>query len=131
MFKLERNYIQEIIAHARAEAPIECCGVLAGMGSNVTKLYRTINCEKSSSRYSVEPGELLRIYRELDEKDWRLLAVYHSHPYSDAYPSPIDIKLAQFLDIIHVIVSLNGPEPVVRAFRLADGSVKEVSVVQV
>lgn len=125
MFRLEKHYAEEIIAHARAEAPLECCGILAGTDDKVIKLYRTANSEKSPTRYNVEPNELLRIYRELDEKGWQLLAVYHSHPHSKAYPSLTDIKLAQFLDVLHLIVSLRETIPVVSAFWLSGGQVKE------
>ena len=125
MFRLEKRYAEEIIAHALAEAPLECCGILAGTNDKVMKLYRTANSEKSPLRYNVEPNELLRIYRELDEKDWQLLVVYHSHPHSEAYPSLTDIKLAQCLDVLHLIVSLRETVPVVRAFWLSGGQVKE------
>lgn len=125
MFQLEKRYLEEIIDHAEAELPLECCGILAGTNDKVLKLYRTTNSEKSPLRYNVEPNELLHIYRELDEKDWQLLAVYHSHPYSEAYPSLTDIKLAKCFDVLHVIVSLREKVPVVRAFWLSDGQVKE------
>lgn len=128
MFLLEKRYAEEIIAHARNETPIECCGILAGTADRVLKLYRATNSEKSPARYNIEPNELLRIYRELDEKGWQLLAVYHSHPHSEAYPSLTDIKLAQFLDVLYIIVSLHKEVPVVRAFRLSGGQVKEEAV---
>ena len=128
MFRLEKRYVDDIIAHARAEAPLECCGILAGTSHEVLKLYRTTNSEKSPLRYSVEPNELLRIYRELDEKDWQLLAIYHSHPHSEAYPSLTDINLAQCIDVLHLIVSLHETVPVVRAFWLSGGQVKEEKV---
>ena len=133
MFRLEKRYAEDIIAHARAEAPLECCGILAGTDDKVLKLYRTTNSQKSPLRYNVEPNELLRIYRELDEKDWQLLAIYHSHPHSEAYPSLTDIKLAQCLDVLHLIVSLRESVPVVRAFWLSGGQVKEetVSIVEI
>jgi len=133
LFRLEKRYAEEIIAHARAEAPLECCGILAGTDDKVLKLYRTTNSEKSPLRYNVEPNELLRIYRELDEKDWQLLAIYHSHPHSEAYPSLTDVKLAQCFDVLHLIVSLRETVPVVRAFWLSDGQVKEetVSIVEI
>ena len=133
MFRLEKRYAEDIIAHARAEAPLECCGILAGTDDKVLKLYRTTNSQKSPLRYNVEPNELLRIYRELDEKDWQLLAIYHSHPHSEAYPSLTDIKLAQCLDVLHLIVSLRETVPVVRAFWLSGGQVKEetVSIVEI
>ena len=128
MFRLEKRYAEEIIAHARAEAPLECCGILAGTDDKVLKLYRTTNSEKSPLRYNIEPNELLRIYRDLDEKDWQLLVIYHSHPHSEAYPSLTDVKLAQCLDVLHLIVSLHETVPVVRAFWLSDGQVKEETV---
>jgi [CysO sulfur-carrier protein]-S-L-cysteine hydrolase len=125
LFRLEKRYVEDIIAHAKAEAPLECCGILAGTDDKVLKLYRTTNSEKSPLRYNVEPEELLCIYQELDEKGWQLLAVYHSHPYSKAYPSLTDIKLAQCLDVLHIIVSLRETVPVVRAFWLSGGHVRE------
>jgi proteasome lid subunit RPN8/RPN11 len=125
LFRLEKRYADDIVAHARAEAPLECCGILAGADDKVLKLYRTTNIEQSPVRYNVEPHELLRIYRELDEKGWQLLAIYHSHPHSEAYPSATDIKLAQFLDVLHLIVSLREAVPLVRAFWLSSGQVKE------
>lgn len=125
MLGLERCYFEEIIAHARAEMPMECCGVLAGKANKVLKLYRTTNSEKSPVRYSVKPEELLQIYRELEEKDWQLLAVYHSHPQGEAFPSLTDINLAQYPDVLHLIVSLSEDVPVVRAFWLSGGQVKE------
>ena len=125
MFKMENHYADEIIAHAMAEAPLECCGVLVGKANKIMKMFRTTNSEKSPTRYSVEPNELLLIYREMNQRDWQLLAVYHSHPYSEAYPSPTDIKLAGFLDVLHIIVSLKEAVPLVRGFRLSGGCVKE------
>ncbi len=76
-------------------------------------------------RYSLEPRELLNIYREIDQKNWQLLAVYHSHPRTEAYPSPTDIKLAELVDAVYIIVSLRDPVPAVRAFRLSGGQVQE------
>ena len=128
LFRLDKRYAEEIIAHGQAEAPLECCGILAGIDDKVMKLYRTTNSEKSPLRYNVEPHELLRIYRELDEKGWQLLAIYHSHPNSEAYPSATDIKLAQFLDVLHLIVSLREVVPLVRAFWLSGGQIKEETV---
>ena len=43
IFYLEKNYVDEMIAHARSEMPNECCGILAGNERKVLKLYRTTN----------------------------------------------------------------------------------------
>ena len=126
MFVLERRYADEIIAHARQEAPNECCGVLAGRDGRVAKLFRAVNAEKSPYRYNVDPHDLLRIYRECDARGWDFLAIYHSHPHTEAFPSPTDVRLAAWPDSTYVIVSLADPtNPVLRAFHIQDGRVSE------
>jgi proteasome lid subunit RPN8/RPN11 len=126
VFVLERKYADDIIAQAREEAPNECCGVLAGRGGRVEKLFRAVNVEKSPYRYNVEPHDLFRIYRESDAKGWDFLAIYHSHPHTEAYPSPTDVHLAAWPESTYIIVSLADPEnPALRAFRIEDGRVSE------
>ena len=84
MFQIERHFIDDMIAHARAEDPNECCGLLVGKDGRVVKLFRTTNSEKSPECYKVEPGELLQVYNEMDTQGWELLAIYHSHPHTQA-----------------------------------------------
>ena len=126
MLALPKKFIDEMIDHARKEAPNECCGIIAGQDRRAVKLFRAKNSEASPYRYNVDPQELFRIYRECDEKSWEFLAIYHSHTASEAYPSPTDVRLAFWPDAYYVLVSLQDPEkPVVRAFRIVDGQVSE------
>jgi proteasome lid subunit RPN8/RPN11 len=123
---LERQYVDEMIAHAIEEAPNECCGIIAGKDGRATKLFRAINAEASPYRYSVEPKDLLRIFRECEDNDWQFLAIYHSHTASEAYPSPTDVRLAFWPEAHYILVSLAEKDrPVVRAFRILDGAVSE------
>ena len=125
-FELEQAYIDEMVAHARQEAPNECCGVLAGKDGRVLKLYRAVNAEASPYRYNVDPKDLLRIYRDIDGRGWDVLAIYHSHTHTEAYPSPTDVRLAAWPDAYYLIVSLaDEASPVLRAFRIQDGQVSE------
>ena len=126
MLTLPEDYVIEMIAHAKEDAPNECCGIIAGDDGTATKLYRAINAEASPYRYSVEPKDLLRIYRDLDSHGWDVLVIYHSHTQTVAYPSPTDIRLAAWEDAYYVLVSLeDNDNPVVRAFRIQDGEVTE------
>jgi proteasome lid subunit RPN8/RPN11 len=128
---LEKQYIDEMIAHAVDEAPNECCGIIGGKDGRAVKLFRAINAEASPYRYSVEPKDLLRIFRECEENDWSFLAIYHSHTASEAYPSPTDVRLAFWPEAYYVLVSLADKEkPVVRAFRIIDSEVKEEPIEQ-
>jgi len=123
---LQKKFIEEMVAHARQEAPNECCGIIAGQDGRAVKLFRGRNAEASPYRYSVEPKDLLRIYRECEEGGWDFLAIYHSHTASAAYPSPTDVRLAFWPEAYYVLVSLqDAAHPVVRAFRIQDDAVSE------
>jgi proteasome lid subunit RPN8/RPN11 len=126
VFILERKHVEEIVAQAREEAPNECCGVLAGRDGRVEKLFRAVNAEKSPYRYNVNPDELFRIHQECFANGWDFLGIYHSHPHTEAYPSPTDVRLAAWPESTYIIVSLTDPEnPVLRAFRIQEGRVSE------
>jgi len=130
MFTIETHYIDEMIAHARREAPLECCGILGGRDGRVLKLYQATNAEHSRYCYNIEPQELLHINQECEENGWQFLGIYHSHPDSAAYPSPTDVRLAALWpESLHFIISLFSPEnPEVRAFRIRDGEVTEEEI---
>jgi proteasome lid subunit RPN8/RPN11 len=126
MLKLPKEYIDEMIAHAREDVPNECCGIIAGKDGAATKLYRAVNAEASPYRYSVDPKDLLRIYRDIDSNGWDVLVIYHSHTQTEAYPSPTDVRLAAWEEAYYVLVSLaDDDNPVVRAFRILDGTISE------
>jgi proteasome lid subunit RPN8/RPN11 len=126
MFPLERRYIDDMIVHAREEAPIECCGILAGKDGRVLQLYRATNAEQSRYRYNIDSRELFRIHRECEERDWEFVGIYHSHTDSEAYPSPTDVRLAFWPEALYFVVSLrDSASPAVRAYRIVDGQVSE------
>jgi proteasome lid subunit RPN8/RPN11 len=127
--RLERHFVDEMVAHAIEDAPNECCGIIAGKDGRAAKLFRAKNSEASPYRYSVDPKDLLRIFRECEENEWSFLAIYHSHTASEAYPSPTDVRLAFWPEAYYVLVSLaDKDKPVVRAFRIIDGAVTEEAI---
>jgi proteasome lid subunit RPN8/RPN11 len=136
VFELPRRYAEEMIAHAREEAPNECCGILAGEGGRVLRLYRAINAERSPYRFDIDSRDLYRIHAEVEALGWEFVAIYHSHPESEAYPSPTDVAMARLpgsgenVDLwpgaVYFIVSLIDPDaPRIRAFRIEKGAVVE------
>lgn len=128
MLRLPDAFIAEMIAHAQEETPNECCGIIAGRDGAAMKLFRAKNSEASPYRYSVDPKDLFRIYRECEENDWNFLVIYHSHTMSEAYPSPTDVRLGFWPEAYYVLVSLKDADPVVRAFRIIDGAVTEEDI---
>jgi proteasome lid subunit RPN8/RPN11 len=126
---LPQSFLDEMIAHAKEDAPNECCGIIAGEDGRVVKLFRAKNVEASPYRYSVEPKDLFRIYRECEANGWDFLAIYHSHTASEAYPSSTDVRLAFWPEAYYVLVSLqDAARPVVRAFRILDGAISEEAI---
>ncbi len=108
------------MAHARAEAPNECCGMLAGRDGVATRVHRARNTEASPFMYVMDPREQLAIMDDIDAAGDDLLAIYHSHTRSAAYPSRTDVELAFYPATPYLIVSLQDAEhPQLRAFLLA------------
>jgi [CysO sulfur-carrier protein]-S-L-cysteine hydrolase len=121
--------VDEMVAHARAEAPNECCGMIAGRDGTATSIHRARNAEESPLRYVIHPTDQLRIMEEIEERGQELAAIYHSHTGSPAYPSQTDINLAEnWPDPLYVICSLADRDPEVRAFAIRDGEVEEVAL---
>lgn len=108
-----------LVAHAREEFPNECCGLIAGRGGTATRVLPAVNSEGSPFMYVMDPREQMQLMDEIDESGEDLLAIYHSHTRSAAYPSTTDVELAFFAEPLYVIVSLqDDANPVIRAFHL-------------
>ncbi|MBW8038403.1 MAG: M67 family metallopeptidase [Planctomycetes bacterium] len=118
-----------MVAQARAEAPIEACGILAGSNNRVEKLYKMTNAEKRSDHFMMEPAEQFKVVKDIRSSGLEMLAIFHSHPATPTRPSAEDIRLALTLDVTYVIVSLeNRDHPAVKGFLLENGRVTEVPV---
>ena len=126
--RISRADFDELVAHARAEAPNECCGYLRSRDGVVEEVFRAVNERNSPYGYELDHRSLFAA-NELDDDGFEV-GIYHSHPRSPAEPSQTDINLAHYPHWLYVIVSLAG-EPNMRAWRIADGRVEEepVSVV--
>jgi proteasome lid subunit RPN8/RPN11 len=126
--KLSRALYDEMVDHARAEAPNECCGMVASSNGEAVKVYPAVNAAASPLRYEIDGAEQYRIQMDIDDAGHDLGAIYHSHTRSKPYPSQTDINLAFYPEALYVIVGLAGEEPEVRAFNIRDGQVAEAEL---
>lgn len=118
-----------MLAHARAEAPLEACGLLGGRGNRAERFYPTRNAAHSPVRYEVEPADLLAVTMALEAEGADLWGVFHSHPQTEAYPSQTDLRLALYPEAVYLICSLADPQrPALRAYRLQGTAVRECVV---
>ena len=117
-----------MIEHSKSENPNECCGILAGTNGDISKLYKIRNASPSPYRYVMDPQEMLTSIQDADENSIDLVAFYHSHTHSPAYPSETDTRMAVesgWVDFCYVLVSLEDDDkPVVRFYVIdSDGEV--------
>jgi len=123
--RISRALLDEVIAHARAEAPNECCGLIAGRDGVATSVRPVRNIHASPLRFEMDHMEQYRATTEIEDAGLDLAAIYHSHTRSAPEPSETDINLAFYPDSLYVIVGLAGAEPDVRAWEIRDRQVSE------
>ena len=130
--RIPQAMVDEMVAHARADLPNECCGLIGGADGEAKTLYRARNAFASPFSYRVDPGDQYRIIeKEMRERGEELLAIYHSHTKSPAYPSQTDLnEAASWPEQVYLIVSLADREaPDVRAFWLKDDVIADAELV--
>ena len=126
--RISRQLLDDVIAHARADAPNECCGMIASSNGEAVAVHRARNAAASPFRYEMDGMEQYRIQTAIEDAGHELGAIYHSHTRSAPEPSQTDINLAFYPEAVYVIVGLKGPEPDVRAWLIVDGTVSAATL---
>ena len=132
---IKKSDFQRIIDHCTAGLPDEACGILAGKGNKVEKIYSMTNAKPGPASYEMDAEEQFQVMKDIRESGRVMVGVFHSHPSGQACPSGIDVEkaywpgsqLPNYPDAVYVIVSLmNRAQPVVRGFSIEEGKVSEV-----
>ena len=125
MLQLPRTCYHDILAHCRQVYPKEACGLLAGPASaedavsGVAQVYPMTNTEDSPIGYAMDPKEQLMVDKQMRRRGQRMIGIYHSHTATEAYPSPVDVRLALSPDISYALVSLKDQAaPVFKSYRI-------------
>src|SRR5687767_16039680 len=96
-----------------------------------------LNAARSPTFYEFDSADLLRLYRDMDDRDEVPVVIYHSHTATEAYPSRTDVAYASEPGAHYVLVStrehgnrtgLAGDDVEFRSFRIVDGEVSEEGV---
>jgi proteasome lid subunit RPN8/RPN11 len=116
--------------HAGWTYPEEACGLVAVDGEgHLVFTFCLTNADHAQDRFTITPDEQFGAIRYAESRGLMIGAVFHSHPRSEAYPSEIDIRGGGDPAWLHFIVGpVAGTRPLLRAFRLVDGSATEVKV---
>lgn len=130
MLRIAQRHMDEMIAHCRSRYPKEACGYLAADPSGVVvAMHPMTNVEDSPIGYAMDPKEQLVIEKQMRSRSQQMVAIFHSHTATDAYPSSVDVRLAISPDVSYVLVSLKDRDhPVLKSYRIAGTQVTEEPV---
>jgi [CysO sulfur-carrier protein]-S-L-cysteine hydrolase len=126
--RIPHALFDQMVDHAQADAPDECCGIIGTRDGEGVALHRATNIHHSPLKYEIGSDELYRISMALDDDDLEVGVIYHSHTRSDPYPSQTDVNLARYPDAVYVIVGLAKGEAEVRAYRIRDGDIADATL---
>lgn len=129
--KIRQHVLDRIVAHAVADLPNECCGLLIGNAEIVEDAARARNMKRSRTRFQVEPADHFAAIRRARAAGLDVIGAYHSHPNGPSGPSETDRARLTDPAMFHVIISLAHGTRTVRAFRLADGNFSPLELVPV
>ena len=106
---LSRNHVDALILHAKQNEPNESCAILFGRNDNgqflTTDVFLTKNTEPSPVNFTISNDDLIRAYEESEKRGLEVIAIFHSHPDSVAYPSHTDRQYMEVNPIPWVIYS--------------------------
>lgn len=127
-----------LVAIARAALPNEACGLLAGPSLHgeagervrVESVWPVENAHRSPHRFALDGAQMLEVEDRIESGGVRVIGVFHSHPTSQAVPSATDRADAASWDpqhrFVHVLVSMQGFVPTVRAWTLGGPSARDM-----
>ncbi|HXS32281.1 MAG TPA: M67 family metallopeptidase [Solirubrobacterales bacterium] len=120
--RIAQSLIDEMVAHARADLPNECCGMVGGAGGEASVVVPVVNSAASPLRFEMDPQGQYNALKSIEDDGKEMLAIYHSHTKSAAYPSQTDVNQAvNWPDAIYLIVSLQDADaPEVKGYWLKD-----------
>ena len=128
--RIAQRLIDEMVVHAREDLPNECCGMVGGVGEEASVVLPVVNSAASPLRFEMDPQGQYDALKAIEDDGKEMLAIYHSHTKSAAYPSQTDVNLAGWPDAVYLIVSLAEPDaPDLKGFWIRDGKIAEAELV--
>ena len=133
MIELPRALAEDFIAHARADAPNEVCGLVGVRDGRIVRLERARNAAPTPRvRFEIDSRDVVKVIAI--EAAGLEVGFYHSHPASPAYPSPTDVRFARLWPgALQLMISLRhdlAPGPELHAYRI-EGDVAHEEVLRI
>ncbi len=129
---ITHRWLEALRKIAEKAYPNEGCALLAGSieadGSSYTyrimKIIEVENSDRSSISFSIRDEDLINAYEMISRSNMELVGIFHTHPFSNAYPSGKDLRYMQINPVPWIILGEDGE---MRAFIIDEGKgVKEL-----
>ena len=127
-YRISREAFDRIMVHAQVENPRECCGVLLGRGTEIVDVVATRNLAQKATEFVIDPQGHIGALRDARRRGLEVVGFYHSHPHTDAVPSPLDLAEASYRDCVYLIASLACDPGEIRLFQYECDRYVEVSL---
>jgi proteasome lid subunit RPN8/RPN11 len=129
--RISQSLIDEMVAHARADLPNECCGMVGGLDGEASVVMPVVNSAASPLRFEMDPQGQYNALKAIEDDGKEMLAIYHSHTKSAAYPSQTDVNQAvNWPDAIYLIVSLQDEDAAeVKGYWLKDLTIADAELI--
>jgi [CysO sulfur-carrier protein]-S-L-cysteine hydrolase len=129
--RISQSLIDEMVAHAREDLPNECCGMVGGIDGEASVVIPVLNSAASPLRFEMDPQGQYDALKAIEDDGKEMLAIYHSHTKSPAYPSQTDVNQAvNWPDAIYLIVSLQDEDaPEVKGYWLKDLKIDDAELI--
>lgn len=126
--QVDEALVAEMVAHAREDAPDECCGLVAARDGVAVEVRRMENLAHSPLKFEMDGLHVMRALDDFEAAGADLGAIYHSHTRTEPYPSQTDINFAaNWPGVEWIIVGVDRKgEATVRTYLIEDGNVREL-----
>ena len=124
---LTKEQLQKMISHVDLYAPLEACGILAGLNSKVESVLEVTNQAQSAVRFVMAPSEQLKAFEWIESNGLDLIGIFHSHPAGPETVSATDIAEAAY-EVVHVILARVEGAWRARGFWIENGAASEVEL---
>ena len=135
--RISRQLLDDIVEHARAEAPHQCCGMIASRDGEAVTVHRAAQLAASALRYVDGPDGAVRSSRTRStRRAWTSARSTTRTRARTPSPRETDINLAKLGDTdapafpgtLYLIVGVKGPEDDLRLWSIVGNTVEQVEL---
>ncbi|MEJ2484212.1 MAG: M67 family metallopeptidase [Anaerolineales bacterium] len=125
---LSRLHFSKILEIAQQQAPLEACGIIAGIDQTSQEIYQITNALYSPVEFLMNPQEMVKVFWEIDLQNLEPIAFFHSHPASQPIPSQTDLDRNYYPETPQLIIGKEMDQWAIRGFLLSKKDIKEIKI---